>query len=95
MAERMIRRNYEAMIEALYDFGARTAQIGNDIQQAANTCRNALEEEDSSIAKIYEHATKSQAAYNEVARKALYIAKAMSEELEHGELERMVWEDEE
>lgn len=94
MAERMIRRNYEAMIEALYHFGARTAQIGNDIQQAANTCRNVLEEEDSSVTKIYEHAARSQKGYNELARKALYIAKAMSEELDKGELERMVWEDE-
>lgn len=94
MADRMIRRNYEAMIEALYSFGARTAQIGNDIQDAANKCRNVLEEEDSSIVSIYEHATRSQRSYNEVALRALKIAKAMSEELEKGELERMVWEDE-
>lgn len=94
MAERMIRRNYEAMIEALYHFGARTAEIGNEIQQAANTCRNVLEEEDSSIVAIYEHATRSQKGYNELARRALSIARAMSEELDKGERERMVWEDE-
>lgn len=94
MAERMIRRNYVAMIEALYNFGARTAQIGNDILQAANTCRDVLAEEDTGIAQIYAHAARSQRGYNEVALKALRIAKAMSEELEQGELEQMLWDEE-
>lgn len=92
---RQIAKNYLAMIEALYDFGARTGQIGNDIQQAANNCRNVLEEEDSGIAAIYAHAARAQKGYNEVALQALRIAKAMAEELDKGELELMVWESEE
>lgn len=51
-----------------------------------------LEEEDSSIVKIYEHAARSQRGYNEVAKKALDIARKMSEELNKGELEIMMWE---
>ncbi len=92
MADKMTYRNYAAMIEALYNFGARTAQIGNEIQDAANKCRNVLEEEDSSIVKIYEHAARSQRGYNEVAKKALDIARKMSEELNKGESEIMMWE---
>ena len=92
MAERMIDPNYKAMIEALYHFSARTAQIANEIQEAANKCRNVLEEEDSSIVDIYRHATRSQRGYSKVAEKAIEIADAMVEELNMGELERMIWE---
>jgi len=94
MAENVRASNYQAMIEALYHFGARTAEIGNDIMQAANNCRNVLGEEDSSIAGIYTHATHSQKAYNEVALRALRIAKEMAEELKQGELDMMLWESE-
>ncbi len=92
MANRIIDQNYQVMIEALYNFGARTSQLGNDIMDAVNTCRNALGQEDSSIASIYTQAVRSQSHYNEVALRALKIAKAMAEELKMGELERMVWE---
>ena len=94
MANRIIDQNYQVMIEALYNFGARTSQLGNDIVEAVNTCRNALGEEDSSIASIHTQTLRSQTRYNEVALKALKIAKAMAEELNMGELERMIWEDE-
>jgi transposase len=92
MADKMRVSNYQAMIEALYNFGSRTSQISQNIMQAANNCRSLLGEEDSSITGIYTLATRSQKAYNEVALKALRIARDMAEELDKGELELMLWE---
>ena len=91
MAERMIRRNYEAMIEVLYHFGARTAELAEQIRGAADTCRTALDEEDSSISTIYENVNRCQAGYQRIALAALQIARSMSEELHQGEEELSIW----
>lgn len=91
MAERMIRQNYEAMIEVLYHFGARTSDLAERIRDAANTCRTALDEEDSSISTIYENVNRCQAGYQAIALEALRIARSMSEELQRAEEELSVW----
>lgn len=91
MAERMIRRNYEEMLEVLYHFGARTAELAEQIRSAADTCRTALDEEDSSITAIYENVNRCQRGYQEIALEALRIARSMAEELQRAEEELHLW----
>ena len=94
MDDRIVEKNYKAMLEALYTFAVRSKQIGDNILTSADNCRRALEREDTAIEKIYAHAARSQKAYNEIAAEALDIAKRMAKEFHDAELERMVWDEE-
>ena len=94
MAERISETSYLAMIEALYHFSSRTAEIGGEIQTAANVCRNALTEEDSGVLEIYRNVTRCQTGYSELARQAAHIARTMAEELQRSSKEQSEWESE-
>ena len=93
MAERMIRKNYEAMIQALYRFGSRTGEISASINDAASLCFNALGSEYSSISGIRSQVSNCQQKFLDVAQESLKIAKSMLEELDQGELDRMLWDE--
>lgn len=92
MAERMNQANYHAMIAALYTFGARTAQLSQDLQSAASRCQDILGNEDTGIADICQSIHIAHQHYSQLAMTALHLSKCMAEELKQGELELMLWE---
>lgn len=92
MAMQMNEANYHAMIQALYNFGARIGQMAEDLGQIATSCIHNLGDEDASVSVICAEIEKTRNYYNHLVLKAVGIANAMQEELDHGELERMIWE---
>lgn len=94
MAERMIEKNYQAMLDALYNFVGRTNTLASNMQTLALVASSALEEEDSAVPAIYSGIKNATLQYDVLAKEALHIAKTMAEELNAGKQEASVWADE-
>ena len=93
MADRMIEANYEAMISALTSFASNVTAATEELQSIVAACRQGLSEEDEAIGPITADIGKSEKKYYECCKQALFIAKAMEEELEAIRREREAMRD--
>lgn len=91
MADRMIRANYQNMIDALTTFATRTYTVSSEMQTSANVCRTALGDGDDAIQAIYKQIQDAQLKYAELAQTARNIANAMQRELDTAGQEQKVW----
>lgn len=95
MAERMREANYQAMLEALYNFAGRATTLASNMQTLALVASSALEDEDTAVPAIYKQVRDCSVKYSDLATQALKIASGISKELEIAKQENAVWVDDE
>lgn len=92
MADRVVRVNYENMIEALSGCARKIYDDAAELLNQANVCASALGDSDNAVPQILQRVTECQQSYAECAATAMDIAKAMQEEVEAMAREDDVWE---
>lgn len=92
MADRVVRANYENMIEALSGCARKIYDDAAELLNQANVCASALGDSDNAVPQILQRVTECQQKYAECAATAMDIAKAMQEEVEAMAREDDVWE---
>ena len=92
MADRVVRANYENMIEALTGCAQKIYDDAAELLNQANVCASALGDSDNAVPQILQKVTECQQRYAECAGVAMDIANAMQEELEEVRKEEAVWE---
>lgn len=95
MAERIRESNYQAMLDALYNFAGRAASLSSNMQTLALVVSSALEDEDTAVPAIYKQVRDCSVKYSSLATQALHIASAISKELEMARKESAAWSDDE
>ena len=95
MAERIRESNYQAMLEALYNFAGRAGSLASNMQTLALVASSALEDEDTAVPAIYKLVRDCTVKYSELTDQALKIASSISKELEIAKQESSAWSDDE
>lgn len=93
MAERIRESNYQAMLEALYNFAGRAGSLASNMQTLALVASSALEDEDTAVPAIYKLVRDCTVKYSDLTDQALKIASGISKELEMAKQENTVWSD--
>lgn len=95
MAERIRESNYQAMLEALYNFAGRVGTLSSSMQTLALVASSALEDEDTAVPAIYKQIRDCTVKYSNLTDQALAIASSISSELDAAKQENSVWSDDE
>ena len=93
MAERISEPNYQAMMEALYNFAGRVSTLSSNMQTLALVAKSALEEEDNAVLDIYKSVSTCTTKYLNLVKEAQRLAGDIRNELEKAKRERDVWSD--
>jgi len=91
MAERVLDSNYQAMIQALYDFKGRVYTLANELHNVGLQASSALGDDDSAVAAIRRDLRNCTVKYCELTEKATEIAKGMEEEIESAKKDHSLW----
>lgn len=90
MAERVVEKNYEEMINALNGTSKSILEYSKEMLNALQVCTSALGEGDLGAAQAAEKVTLCVSKYEEVVTEATRIAGAMQEELKIMQKERTI-----
>lgn len=91
MADNIRNANYQAMMQALYNFHGRVYILASELHNVGLVASSALDEEDHAVPAIREELRRATVKYADLTKQAMDIAKAMEEELENVKKEQSIW----